>query len=73
MLLRNVVLFPIFVALTVHFESRIEASALSAFKILLLLCAIHLLLRKVHARSTQQQTFEMAMGDLDEFPQRLGL
>ena len=73
MLLRNVVLFPIFVELTVHFERRIEASALSFLETLLLIGATHYFFWRSHVRSTQQETSEFTTEDLDEFPQRLGL
>jgi hypothetical protein len=72
-IVRYVVLFPIFVAVLVHNESWIEASALHLLKTLFFLVAAHLLLLKIHARSLSQSTLDTPPDDADEFPQRLGL
>jgi hypothetical protein len=69
-IVRYVVLFPLFVAILVHNETWIEANAVHLFKTLFVLIAAHLLMLKTHARSLLQST---ADDETDEFPQRLGL
>jgi hypothetical protein len=71
-IVRYVVLFPLLVAILVHNESWIEASALHLLKTLFFLVAAHLLLLKIHSRSLLQSTVDTP-DDADEFPQRLGL
>jgi hypothetical protein len=72
-IVRYVVLFPLFVAILVHNETWIEASSLHLFKALLLVVAAHLLLLKTHVRSLLQSTLDTPPDESDEFPQRLGL
>ena len=70
---RYVVLFPLLVAVLVHNETWIEASAVHLFKTLVFLVAAHLLMLKTHARSLLQSTLDTSADEADEFPQRLGL
>jgi hypothetical protein len=70
---RYFVLFPLLIAVLVHNETWIEASALHLFKTLVFLVAAHLLLLKTHARSLSQSTLNTPPDEADEFPQRLGL
>jgi hypothetical protein len=70
---RYFVLFPLLIAVLVHNETWIEASALHLFKTLVFLVAAHLLLLKTHARSLSQSTLNTPSDEADEFPQRLGL
>jgi hypothetical protein len=72
-IVRYVVLFPLLVAILVHNETWIEASAIHLFKTLFVLVAAHLLLLKTHARSLLQSTLDTPPDEADEFPQRLGL
>jgi hypothetical protein len=69
---RYFVLFPLFVAVLVHYETWIEVSASHLFKTFVFLVASHLLLLKAHARSLRQSTLDTPLDDGDEFPQRLG-
>jgi hypothetical protein len=70
---RYFILFPLFVAVVVHNETWIEASALHLIKTLIFLVALHLLLLEAHARSLNQSTLNTPPEEADEFPQRLGL
>jgi hypothetical protein len=70
---RYVVLFPLLVAILVHNETWIEASAIHLFKALLFLVTAHLLLLITHSRSLSQSTLDTLLDETDEFPQRLGL
>jgi hypothetical protein len=70
---RYFVLFPLLVAIIVHNEIWIEASALHLLKTLFFLVAAHLLLLNIHARSLSQSTLDSPSDEADEFPQRLGL
>jgi hypothetical protein len=70
---RYFVLFPFFVAITVHNEAWIEASTSHLLKMLFILATAHLLLLSAQARSLQQYTVDTLPDDADEFPQRLGL
>jgi hypothetical protein len=72
-IVRYVVLFPLFVAILVHNESWIESNALHLVKTFSFLIAAHLLLLKIHARSVLQSTLDTPPDEADEFPQRLGL
>ena len=72
-IVRYVVLFPLFIAILVHNETWIEGNSLHLFKALLCLVAAHLLLLKIHARSLLQSTLDTPPDEIDEFPQRLGL
>jgi hypothetical protein len=72
-IVRYFVLFPLFVAIVVHYEIWMGASALHLFKALLFLVAAHLVLLKTHVRSLQQSTLDTPPDEGDEFPQRLGL
>jgi hypothetical protein len=72
-LVRYVVLFPLFVAILVHNETWIEASASHLLKTLCFLVAAHVLLLKAHTRSLSQSTLDTPPDEADEFPQRLGL
>ena len=73
MIFRYFVLFPIFVALVLHYEAGIEASVWHLVRTLMLLLAIHLGARWLHARALDQVTVDTPPGEADEFPQRLGL
>jgi hypothetical protein len=70
---RYVILFPLFVAIVVHNETWIEASASHLIKTLIFVVALHLLLLEAHARSLNQSTLNTPPDEADEFPQRLGL
>jgi hypothetical protein len=70
---RYFVLFPVLVAVLVHNETWIEASAFHVFKTLIFLFAAHLLLLKSHTRSLLESTLDTPPDEIDEFPQRLGL
>jgi hypothetical protein len=70
---RYFVLFPLLVAILVHNETWIEASASHLLKTLFFLVAAHLVLLKTHARSLSQSTLDTPPDEADEFPQRLGL
>jgi hypothetical protein len=70
---RYFVLFPLLVAIIVHNEIWIEASAFHLLKTLFFLVAAHLLLLNIHARSLSQSTLDSPSDEADEFPQRLGL
>jgi hypothetical protein len=70
---RYFVLFPFFVAITVHNESWIEASASHLLKMAIILAAAHLVLLTAQARSLHQSTLDTPPHEADEFPQRLGL
>jgi hypothetical protein len=72
-IVRYVVLFPLFVTLVVYFENWIEASAVHLIKTLLFLVAAHLLLLEARAQSLKQSTLDTPPDETDEFPQRLGL
>jgi hypothetical protein len=72
-IVRYVVVFPLFVAILVYNESWIEANALHLVKTFFFLIAAHLLLLKIHARSVLQSTLDTPPDEADEFPQRLGL
>jgi hypothetical protein len=72
-IVRYVVLFPLLVAILVHNEAWIEASALHLLKALFFLVAAHVLLLKTHAGSLSQSTLDTPPDEADEFPQRLGL
>jgi hypothetical protein len=72
-IVRYVVLFPLLVAILVHNEAGIEASALHLLNALFFLVAAHILLVKTHARSLLQSTLDTPPDEADEFPQRLGL
>jgi hypothetical protein len=72
-IVRYVVLFPLLVAILVHNETWIEASALHLLKAFFFLVAAHVLLLKTHARSLLQSTLDTPPDEADEFPQRLGL
>jgi hypothetical protein len=70
---RYFVLFPIFVSVVVHQEAWIEKSPRHLFATLILLTAVHLLLRRVETRFLAQSTLDTPPDEVDEFPQRLGL
>jgi hypothetical protein len=70
---RYFVAFPLLVAIIVHNETWIEASAPHLVKTLFFLIGAHLLLLKTHARSLSQSTLDTPPDEADEFPQRLGL
>ncbi len=72
-IVRYVVLFPLFVAILVHNETWIEANAFHLFKTLSTVVAAHFLLLKLRARSLLQSTLDTPPDEADEFPQRLGL
>ena len=70
---RYFVLFPIFVALVVHQENRIEVSNSHILETLLILATVHFLLQRANVRYLQQFTVDTPQDEADEFPQRLGL
>jgi hypothetical protein len=72
-IVRYFVLFPLFVAVVVHYETWIEASASHLLTTLLFLVAVHLMTLKAYTRSLEQSTLDTPLDDVDEFPQRLGL
>ena len=73
MVLRYVVLFPLYVSLVVHFESKIESSAAHVLGFALLVAGAHLLLLHIHTASLRQSALETVPSDSDAFPQSLGL
>lgn len=73
MVVRYFVVFPLIVAIVVHYEAWIEASTSHLVKTLLLLAAVHFLLQGAHVQSHQQSTLDTPPDENDEFPQRLGL
>jgi hypothetical protein len=72
-IVRYVVLFPLFVTLVVHYENWIEASAVHLLKTLILLVTAHFLLLEARAQSLKQSMLDTPSDETDEFPQRLGL
>ena len=72
MVFRYFVLFPIFIALVVHYEAAIESSPQSLIGTALLLAGSHQLMLHLQLRAFQSSS-AVASEDEDEFPQRLGL
>ena len=72
-IMRYFILFPLFVAVAVRFENRIEASTLHMLETGLVFATAHLLLQHFRTRSLLAITVETPADELDEFPQRLGL
>jgi hypothetical protein len=72
-IVRYVIAFPMFVALTVHFERWIEASTRHLIETALLFAAAHLLLQGAQMQSVRRSTLDMVESEADDFPQSLGL
>jgi hypothetical protein len=72
-IVRYVIAFPMFVALTVHFERWIEASTRHLIETALLFAAAHLLLEGAQTQSVRRSTLDMVESEADDFPQSLGL
>jgi hypothetical protein len=72
-IVRYVVLFPLFIAVLVHYETWIEASTVHLLKTACFLAVAHVLLVKAQAHSLLQSTLDTPPDEADEFPQRLGL
>jgi hypothetical protein len=72
MIFRYVVLFPIFVAIVLHYEPAIEFSVLHLLETLLCLAGAHLLMQSLNEKYFQHSSHDRATND-DEFPQKLGL
>jgi len=73
MILRNVVLFPIFVSITVGLGLWMEKSPEHFLKACVFFATAHVLLLLAHAKYLQQFTVDLAPDDTEEFPQTLGL
>lgn len=73
MVLRNFVLFPVFVALIVNIEPWIATTPIHLLKTALFFATAHLLLRLAHQKYLDQFTVDTAPDDTEEFPQTLGL
>ena len=72
-IVRYFVLFPMFVAIVVHFETWIEASTWHLVQTALIFAAVHLLLHGAQRQSVERSRLDTVPGDEDEFPQSLGL
>jgi len=72
-IVRYFVVFPIFVAVTVHFESWIEASTKHLIQTALVFAVAHLLLQGAHTQSIERTAVDIEISETDEFPQSLGL
>jgi hypothetical protein len=72
-IVRYVIAFPMFVALTVHFEGWIEASTRHLIETALLFAVAHLLLEGAQTQSVRRSTLDMVESEADDFPQSLGL
>jgi hypothetical protein len=74
MIVRYVVLFPLFVGLVIAAEGRIEASEAHLLGTVLLVAVTHLALRRLQAKYVVDSGLETVEDEeLEEFPQRLGL
>jgi hypothetical protein len=74
MIVRYVVLFPLFVRLVIAAEGRIEASEAHLLGTVLLVAVMHLALRRLQAKYVVDSGLETVEDEeLEEFPQRLGL
>jgi len=72
-LVRYVVVFPIFVAVTVHLETWIEAGTRHLIETSLIFVVAHLLLNGAQTQSVSRSGFDGVPSESDEFPQSLGL
>jgi hypothetical protein len=72
-LVRYVVVFPIFVAVTVHLETWIEAGTRHLIETSLIFVVAHLLLNGAQTQSVRRSGFDGVPSESDEFPQSLGL
>jgi hypothetical protein len=72
-IVRYVIVFPMLVALTVHFEGWIEASTRHLVETGLLFVAAHLLLVGSQRQSVEGAALDMVESETDDFPQSLGL
>jgi hypothetical protein len=70
---RYCVVFPLFVALTVHWEGWVEASTRNLIEAALILAVAHLLLQGAQMQSVRRSSLDTVPGEGDEFPQSLGL
>jgi hypothetical protein len=74
MIVRYIVLFPLFVRLLVGAETRIEGSAAHLLGTVLVVVAMHLAMRRVQGHYGVGSGLESVEGENEEeFPQRLGL
>jgi hypothetical protein len=73
MIVRNVVLFPVLVAIVIHYERTIESSPAGIIGTPLLLAGVHRVILDTHTRSVEQSTLETTPGEAEGFPQSLGL
>ncbi len=71
--LRYFIAFPLFVLCVVRIETRSEGGVLQLLRFLVMLGAVHLLMRYGWRRTVERENLDMVPDDTDEFPQRLGL
>jgi hypothetical protein len=72
-IVRYVIAFPFFVALTVNAEHWVEASTRHLVETMLLFTMAHVLIEGAQAQAVRRSTLDGVEGDADEFPQSLGL
>ena len=72
-IVRYFVVFPIFVAVTVHLENWIEASTRHLIETAMVFAVAHLLLQGAQMQSVRRSMLDGVAGESDEFPQSLGL
>ena len=70
---RYFIAFPLFVVCAVHFEARSEASLPQMLRFVIVLSAVHLLMRYGWRRTLERENLDLVPDETDEFPQRLGL
>ncbi|WP_182276232.1 hypothetical protein [Granulicella sp. 5B5] len=73
MVLRNFVLFPVFVAVIVDLEFWMQSGISHLLRVAIFFIVAHLLLRLAHRKYLEQFTVDAAPDDTEEFPQTLGL
>ena len=73
MIFRYFVVFPLFVALTIHAEASIELNVAHLLGATLLCAGLHLLLRYAQARSLAHSRLDTSPDEGEDFPQSLGL
>ena len=72
-LLRNFVLFPLLLAVTVAYEPTWEQSWLHLAELTLAITLLHLAITRLYTRSLQHLNADILVSDEDAFPQSLGL